>query len=155
MRRRHKSKFDYYHELGVEETASKQQIKFAYRVLAKQFHPDKNISSDGVKGKKSQEEAAARFKRISEAYEVLSDPVMHKLYDSYEHPAVRVAPKQGDTNTDGAEKKIPRRSLFVDFITNPDNVVDRDIIDKDGKVKFTGIKNERIKLESSKDVRRY
>ncbi len=121
MRRRHKSKFDYYHELGVEETADADQIKSAYRVLAKRFHPDKtsNESSEAMRDKNE-----ARFKRISEAYEVLIDPVVRKLYDSYEHPAVRVPPKPGDVNTDGTERdksSIPRRSPFVDFIRDKDN----------------------------------
>lgn len=116
MRRRHKSKFDYYHELGVEETADVDQIKSAYQILAKRYHPDKNKHDD-----KSQEEAAAKFKRIAEAYEVLSDPVIRKLYDNYEHPAVRVPPKPGDVNTDGKEKKVPRRSPFVDFIRDNDS----------------------------------
>lgn len=107
MRRRHKSKFDYYHELGVEETADADQIKSAYRILAKRFHPDKN------NGNKDDE---ARFKKISEAYEVLNDPEIRKQYDNYEHPAVRVTPKPGDVNTDGKKKKVPRRSPFVDFI---------------------------------------
>lgn len=108
MRRRHKSKFDYYHELGVEETASEQQIKSAYRVLAKRYHPDKNNGN---------KQDAARFKRIVEANEVLSDTDgLRKQYDNHEHPAVRVAPKPGSTNTDGTEKKIPQRSPFVDFI---------------------------------------
>ncbi len=116
MRRRHKSKFDYYHELGVEETAMIEQIKRAYRILAKRFHPDKtgNEADDATRNKNK-----ARFKRISEAYGVLSDPAIRKLYDNYEHPAVRVPPKPGDVNTDGTKKSessIPRRSPFVDFI---------------------------------------
>ena len=137
MRRRHKSKFDYYHELGVEETATLAQIKRAYRILAVRYHPDKTSrESDAATQAKNE----ARFKRISEAYEVLSDTDgLRKQYDNYEHPAVRVPPKAGDKNTDGTKKdesSIPRRSPFVDFITNPDNVVGR--VDKDGKVKFTG-----------------
>ncbi len=121
MRRRHKSKFDYYHELGVEETAMIEQIKRAYRILAKRFHPDKtgNEADDATRDKNE-----ARFKRISEAYEVLSDTDgLRKQYDNYEHPAVRVPPKAGDVNTDGTNKSaesIPRRSPFVDFIRGSD-----------------------------------
>ena len=107
MRRRHKSKFDYYHELGVEETADADQIKSAYRILAKRYHPDKNPDN---------KEADLKFKRISEAYEVLSDPEIRKQYDNYEHPAVRVPPKPGDVNTDGTKRTAPCRSPFVDFI---------------------------------------
>jgi curved DNA-binding protein len=63
---------DYYKELGVGKTATPEEIKKAYRTLAKKYHPDKN------NGDKSAEE---RFKLISEANEVLSDPEKRKKYD--------------------------------------------------------------------------
>jgi curved DNA-binding protein len=65
---------DYYKDLGVEKTATPAEIKKAYRTLAKKYHPDKNS------GDKSAEE---RFKVISEANEVLSDPVKRKKYDQF------------------------------------------------------------------------
>jgi curved DNA-binding protein len=65
---------DYYAILGVDKTASKEEIKKAYRKLAKQYHPDAN------KGDKSSEE---KFKDISEAYEVLSDDEKRKKYDMF------------------------------------------------------------------------
>lgn len=64
---------DYYRVLGVSESASGDEIKKAYRRLAKKHHPDANPSS-----RKSSEE---RFKEISEAYEVLSDPQKRRQYD--------------------------------------------------------------------------
>lgn len=64
---------DYYEVLGVQKTASKDQVKDAYRKLALQFHPDRNKSP----------EAEARFKEISEAYAVLSDDEKRRQYDSY------------------------------------------------------------------------
>jgi curved DNA-binding protein len=63
---------DYYATLGVARDASEQEIKKAFRTLARQYHPDV------AKDKKTAEE---RFKTINEAYEVLSDPEKRKKYD--------------------------------------------------------------------------
>ena len=63
---------DYYETLGVPRDASKEQIKSAYKKLARKYHPDLNP------GDKSAEE---KFKQISEAYAVLSDPEKRKQYD--------------------------------------------------------------------------
>jgi curved DNA-binding protein len=65
---------DYYAILGVDKTASKDDIKKAYRKLAKQHHPDAN------KGNKASED---KFKEISEAYEVLGDDEKRKKYDMF------------------------------------------------------------------------
>jgi len=64
---------DYYKILGVEKTATQDEIKKAYRKLAMKHHPDRNA------GKKSSEE---KFKEITEANEVLSDPEKRKKYDT-------------------------------------------------------------------------
>ncbi len=63
---------DYYQTLGVSESASDDEIKKAYRKLAKRYHPDANQDDQG---------AAGRFKEISEAYSVLSDAEKRKQYD--------------------------------------------------------------------------
>jgi|AGTN01.1.fsa_nt_gi chaperone protein DnaJ len=70
---------DYYNILGVQKTASAEEIKSAYRKLAKQFHPDVLASADA--SKKAQ--AAEKFKEIQHAYDVLSDPQKKEVFDRY------------------------------------------------------------------------
>jgi molecular chaperone DnaJ len=72
------SKRDYYEVLGVTRQVNSEDLKKTYRKLAIQFHPDKNP------GDKKAEE---RFKELSEAYEVLSDPQKKQMYDQFGHAA--------------------------------------------------------------------
>ena len=65
---------EFYERLGVEETASAEEIKSAYRKLAKQHHPDLN---------EGDEAAAQKFKEINEAYQVLSDDEKRRQYDTF------------------------------------------------------------------------
>lgn len=73
------SKRDYYEVLGVEKTAGDEEIKKAYRRLARQLHPDVN--------KDNPKEAETKFKEVNEAYSVLSDPQKRAAYDQYGHAA--------------------------------------------------------------------
>jgi len=74
------AKRDYYAVLGVEKSASPDEIKRAYRRMAIKYHPDKNPGN---------KEAEAKFKECAEAYEVLSDPEKRKQYDQYGHEGLR------------------------------------------------------------------
>src|SRR5947208_15102660 len=72
------SKHDYYEALGIDRSASADDIKKAYRKMAVKYHPDKNP------GDKQAEE---NFKEIGEAYEALADPQKRAAYDQYGHAA--------------------------------------------------------------------
>src|SRR6266542_554445 len=71
---------DFYSTLGVTRTASDDEIKRAYRKLAMQFHPDRNNGSP---------EAEAKFKEITEAYDVLRDPNKRATYDRFGEAGLR------------------------------------------------------------------
>ncbi len=71
------AKRDYYEVLGIQKDASEDQIKKAYRGLAKKHHPDANPDN--------KEQAAEKFKEVSEAYEVLMDKEKRATYDRFGH----------------------------------------------------------------------
>lgn len=73
------AKRDYYEVLGVSRNATEDEIRRAFRRLARQHHPDVN----------KEEGAEARFKEVNEAYEVLSDPQKRRMYDQFGHNGPR------------------------------------------------------------------
>src|SRR3989338_2703453 len=68
---------DYYQILGLSKNSTPEEIKKAYRKLALQYHPDRNKSK----------EAEEKFKEVTKAYEVLSDPSKKQAYDQFGHAA--------------------------------------------------------------------
>ena len=71
-------KRDYYEVLGLSKGADAGSIKKAYRKLAKKYHPDTN---------QGDKQAEKKFKEVTEAYTVLSDPEKKKMYDQFGHAA--------------------------------------------------------------------
>ncbi len=84
---------DYYAILGVPRNASQEEIKRAYKRLARQYHPDVNKSP----------EAEERFKEINEAYAVLSDPEKRRIYDTYGTTQPPPPPPPGGWDFEGFE----------------------------------------------------
>ncbi len=76
------AKRDYYEVLGVQRSASQEDIKRAFRRLARQYHPDVNKEAD----------AESRFKEINEAYEVLADEQKRAAYDRFGHAGLNGIP---------------------------------------------------------------
>ncbi len=81
------NKKDYYEVLGISKNATDEEIKRAFRKLAKQYHPDVNKEPG----------AAEKFKEIGEAYAVLSDPNKRRQYDQFGHAAFQ----NGGSSADG------------------------------------------------------
>lgn len=87
---------DYYNILGISKTASDEEIKKAYRKLAREHHPDMVAESDKATAEK-------RFKEINEAYQVLSDPQKRKMYDQFGHAGPGYGGGQGFGNQAGGQ----------------------------------------------------
>lgn len=95
------SKRDYYEVLGVEKSASADEIKKAYRKVAMKFHPDKNPGDN---------EAEEKFKEAAEAYEVLSDQNKKAQYDRFGHAGMR-----GNAGGGGPQGGMRMEDIFSNF----------------------------------------
>jgi molecular chaperone DnaJ len=100
------TKRDYYEVLGVARGSSEDDIRKAYRKLARQYHPDINKEAD----------AETQFKEINEAYEVLSDTSKRSAYDRFGHAAVSGAGGGGAGYSPFSGS--PFADIFETFVTN-------------------------------------
>ncbi|MGD2201001.1 MAG: molecular chaperone DnaJ [Candidatus Bathyarchaeota archaeon] len=103
-------KRDYYEVLGVERNSSQDDIKRAFRKLAFKYHPDRN----------KEEDAEERFKEISEAYAILSDPQKRQQYDAFGHDGIR-----GRYSTEDIFRGANFRDVFSEFGFNVEDLFSR------------------------------
>ncbi len=100
------NKRDYYEVLGLSKGASAEEIKKAYRSLAKKYHPDMNPGDS---------EAEAKFKEVNEAYAVLSDDEKKQKYDQFGHAAFDPASGGGHGGFGGFDGGFDFSDLFSSF----------------------------------------
>ncbi|XP_010541633.1 PREDICTED: dnaJ homolog subfamily B member 1-like [Tarenaya hassleriana] len=101
---------DYYNILKVNRNATEEDLKRSYKRLAMIWHPDKNPTLKN--------EAESKFKQISEAYEVLSDPQKRSVYDRYGEEGLSDMPPPGSTRGGGREDGFNHRNakdIFAEF----------------------------------------
>ncbi|KAA8521746.1 hypothetical protein F0562_012419 [Nyssa sinensis] len=101
---------DYYNILEVNRNATDDDLKKSYRKLAMKWHPDKNPNN--------KKEAEAKFKQISEGYDVLSDPHKRQIYDQYGEEGLKDLPPPGSSGNGGFPNGFnPRNAedIFAEF----------------------------------------
>lgn len=96
---------DYYSVLKVGPHVSDDDLKKAYKRLAMRWHPDKNPNNNN--------EAEAKFKQISEAYEVLSDAQKRAIYDQYGEEGLKQVPPPGNGSAQNATRFDPRNAADI------------------------------------------
>ncbi|PON44450.1 Terminal organelle assembly protein [Parasponia andersonii] len=107
---------DYYKILQVDKNAKDDDLKKAYRKLAMKWHPDKNPNN--------KKEAEAKFKQISEAYEVLSDPQKRAVYDQYGEEGLKGQMPTPDAGGPGGASFFSTGDGPTTFRFNPRNAND-------------------------------
>ena len=93
---------DYYETLGVKREASSEDIRKAYRRLARKHHPDLNPGDKA---------AGERFKKVQEAYDVLSDPKKKQMYDQYGFYSENGFPQGAPGGGDGLWRLVARAAI--------------------------------------------
>ncbi|KAJ4890389.1 DNAJ heat shock family protein [Raphanus sativus] len=107
---------DYYNILKVNHNATDDDLKKAYKRLAMIWHPDKNPSA-------RRDEAEAKFKRISEAYDVLSDPQKRQIYDLYGEEGLKSGkfPNSHDPSSSSSSSSRPPQQFYHQHRQHPPN----------------------------------
>ncbi|KAL3745341.1 dnaJ homolog subfamily B member 4 isoform X2 [Eucalyptus grandis] len=98
---------DYYEILKVDKNATDDDLKKAYRKLAMKWHPDKNPTD--------KKEAEAKFKQISEAYEVLNDPQKRMIYDQDGEEGLKDMPPPGSSGNSSGFNPRSAEDIFAEF----------------------------------------
>ncbi|KAM7271571.1 hypothetical protein ACFE04_030785 [Oxalis oulophora] len=102
---------DYYKVLGVDKSSKDDDLKKAYRKLAMKWHPDKNPNN--------KKDAEAKFKQISEAYDVLSDPQKRAVYDQYGEEGLKGVPPPDTSGGSSSTAHFHTGDIPSSFRFNP------------------------------------